>query len=157
MLTKLTNFIFGVPWTIKSLRKKEPNSKIIASGATKGRILKNESNVQYGFGWIISRRSALILTEEKLLCGNWVIPLSDIQKASMLKFRSTFSKGLVLKISTKNNKHYQFGLTYDPIWENQKILQFEIDTQKIKYSWLSIIVRIIVIIWLISLIIKWIT
>lgn len=146
-----------MPWAIKSFKKNNPNTKIVAYGATKARLLKNDEEIKYGLGWIFSRRGTLILTEDKLICNDWQILISDIKKASILKFQGFFSKGLVLKIKTKDNKNYHFGLIDDPVWENQNVLLFEIDTQKIKYSWFSILVRILLLIWLINFIIGFFT
>jgi hypothetical protein len=161
--TNYVNLIYGIPWTLRLFQKKYPNSKIIASGATKGRIFKNETDVTFGLGWVFSRGGTLILTEETLVYSEWInpikwiIPLNNIQKAILLKIRGvfSFSKGLVLVINTKDNKHYQFGLYYHPIWENQQVLQYELGTQKKKYSWFIIFQIILLLITIVYSIVFW--
>jgi len=153
----LTNLFYLVPFQVRRFKVKEPDSQVLAAGATKARKIGKDSKVQYEAGWIAARRGALILTQEKLVCGSWQIPLSTINNALLLRVRSLFVKGLVLKLSTTDGCHYQFGLQYDPAWETQTALKLTIEEGKIKHSVFSIALRVILVIWLIWVLIRWLS
>lgn len=74
--------------------------------------------LRYERPWITARRGAFILTTEKLVCGSWHIPLSTIKVAQLPYINLGTTCGLVLKVATTEEDHYQFGLQYDPVWEN---------------------------------------
>ncbi len=150
----VTNILFLVPLRVRRFHAKNPQVRVLAAGATKARKFKEESAVQHEIGWIVSRRSALILADDRLVCGSWEIPLSSITQASLMRYKALFARALVLKIATTDNIHYQFGLQYDPAWEKQTALKIDIEDGKIKYSLFSIIIRIIVIVLLIQYIIQ---
>jgi hypothetical protein len=139
----LTNLIYLVPLTVRRFKAKEPDSQILAAGATKARRLAEDSEIQYEAGWITARRDTLILTQDKLVCGSWQIPLSTISHTTLLRTRAFLARALVLKVSTTDDQHYQFGLRYDPAWENQTALKLSITDGKIKYSKFSVAMRII--------------
>lgn len=151
----LSNLIYLVPLTVQRFKAKEPHAQILAAGATKARKFDKDAEVGYEAGWVIARRGTLILTSEKLVCGSWDIPLSTINNAVLLRIKLLFGKALVLKISTTNNDHYQFGLQYDPAWERQTALRLTVEDGKLKYSVFSIVLRAIFIIWLVWLAIRW--
>ena len=153
----LANLFYLVPFQVRRFKVKEPNSQVLAAGATKARKFGKDSEVQYGAGWIAARRGALILTQEKLVCGSWEIPLSTISDALLLRVRSLFGRSLVLKVSTTDGSHYQFGLQYDPAWETQTALGLTIEEGKIQYSAFSIALRVILVIWLIWVVIRWLS
>ena len=102
----------------------------------------------------MARRATLILTTDKLVCGSWEILLPSIEQAQLIRFKSGFAKGFVLKVATSDGSHYQFGLQYDPAWENQTVLKFvagdgKIEFAPLKYSKFSIAIRVIL--WLVIL------
>ena len=53
-------------------------------------------------GWVTARRGVLILSENQLCCGDWQIPLADIQEASL----QPMAGGLVLKVTTASGLYY---------------------------------------------------
>lgn len=63
-------------------------------------------------------------------------------------------KGFVLKIETKDNKFYQFGLQYDQAWINQNVLDFEVFDGKLSISFFSILVRVLVVLLIIVYLIQ---
>jgi hypothetical protein len=152
-----TNLIYFVPLKVKQFKANEPNSQVLAAGATKARQFDKDVAVQYAAGWIAARRGTLILTDQKLVCGSWEIPLSTVNKAVLLRVKALFAKALVLKVSTTDGHHYQFGLQYDPVWETQTALKLTIEESKIKYSAFSIALRVILGAWVIWLFIRWLT
>ena len=155
----LTNLIYLVPLTVRRFKAKEPGSQVLAAGATKARRLDEDSEIQYEAGWITARRGTLILTQDKLVCGSWQIALSTIRHATLLRTRAFLARALVLKVSTTDGQHYQFGLQYDPAWENQTALKLSITDGKIKYSKFSVAMRIILgaalVVWIIWLVVQW--
>lgn len=153
----LANLFYLVPFQVRRFKVEEPDSQVLAAGATKARKFGKDSEVQHEAGWIAARRGALILTQEKLVCGSWEIPLSTINNALLLRVRSLFAKALVLKVSTTDGYYYQFGLQYDPAWETQTALKLTIEEGKIKYSVFSIALRVILVIWLIWSLIRWLS
>jgi predicted choloylglycine hydrolase len=63
----------------------------------------------------------------------------------LLKIGSLFGQGQVLKIKTKDNSHYQFGMQFNPEWTEQTFLPLALERGKVKTSRFSLIVRIIAI------------
>ena len=155
----LTNLIYLVPLAVRRFKAKEPDSQILAAGATKARRLAEDSGIQYEAGWITARRGTLILTRDKLVCGPWQIPLSTISHATLLRTKVPLAKALVMKVSTTEGQHYQFGLRYDPAWENQTALKLSVTDGKIGYSKFSVAWRVVLaialVIWLIWLVVQW--
>jgi len=153
----VTNLLYLVPLRVKRFKTDEPNSQVLVAGATKARQFDKEVDVRYEAGWIGARRGTLILTDQKLVCGSWEIPLSTINSAVLLRVKALFSKALVLQVATIDGHHFQFGLQYDPAWETQTALPLTIADGRIKYSVFSLALRAILFVWVIWLIIRWLT
>lgn len=149
------NLLYFVPLKVRQFKANEPDAQVLVAGATKARQFDKDVTVQREAGWMTARRGALILTDQKLVCGSWQIPLSSVNKAVLLRVKTFFVKALVLKVSTADGHHYQFGLQYDPLWETQTALNLTIEESKIKYSGFSIALRVILAGWVIWLLIRW--
>lgn len=91
------------------------------------------------------------------LCGSWEIPIYAINNAVLLQVNALFAKALVLKVSTLDGYHYQFGLQYGPTWEKQTALRSTIEESKITYSAFSIVRRLILVAWIIWIFVQWLT
>jgi len=63
--------------------------------------------------------------------------------------------GQVLKIQTKDDENYQFGMQLNPEWTNQQRLSLTPEKAQIRYSVFSIIMRLIAAGCLIYLFSKW--
>ena len=142
-----TNAIYSVGFKVQQYKNTNPEATVLAAGATKARKFNEEDEVKSGLEWAAARRATLILTTEKLVCGSWDIPLAEIQKAQLLKVKSLLANAFILKISTIN-EHYQFGLQYDPAWEEQTALKLTIEDGKIKRSLVMRLFRLIAILYL---------
>jgi hypothetical protein len=157
----LANLVYLVPLVLRRFKAKEPGSQVLAAGATKARRADRDSEIQYEAGWITAKRGTLILTQDKLVCGSWEIPLHSVSDAVLLRARALFATTLVLKVSTTDGQYYQFGLQYDPAWENQTALKLNITDGKIKDSRFSITIRIILwtalVIWLVKFLVQWLS
>lgn len=120
-----------------SRRKKfeaENNVKTLAADAAKGIITINNADITRGSKWALSQRLIIFLTDKKLVCGKWNIPIENIDSATMVKFKSIFGGGQVLKIDTIDKKSYQFGMQVNDEWRNQKALNITFENGKVKTS-----------------------
>lgn len=137
----ISNIFSTIPSKLKIFKEQHPEAQIIIADHTKARQFENEEEIQYEEKWILVKQDVLILTTESLFCGDWVIPLSIISKANLFKYHL----GYVLKITTTDGIHYQFGLQKNLAWENQKTLPFILEEGEIKLSSFSLIIRIIIV------------
>jgi hypothetical protein len=122
-LRLITNGLYLVPWRVAQYKRQVPGATVVASGAAKGRQFRQAAPVQREMGWVTAKRGALILSEKELCCGEWHIPLADIQAARL----QPMAGGMVLKVTTASGLHYQFGLSPDPAWQRQTVLPLEIE------------------------------
>ena len=132
----------------KKYERDNPNEAVLAADACKGVITKKNQDIQHGFNWVTSQRAVIMLTDKKIVCGKWIISLAVISSVKLIKYGS----GQVLKIQTEDGINYQFGMQINPEWTNQQILPLTLDKGQVKYSFFSIIVRLI----LLGYIIYWI-
>ena len=115
-------------------------------------MTKGNKDIKRGLDWVTSQRSVILLTDKRVKCGQWDIPLDNIASAELLKINTTFGPGQVLKITTKDQENFQFGMQMNHEWTTQKVLPLTFEKGKLKYSLFSIIIRII----LLAIAIYWI-
>ncbi|NJN20929.1 MAG: hypothetical protein HC812_06690 [Leptolyngbya sp. RL_3_1] len=125
-LRLITNGLYLVPWRVAQYQRRVPGIKVVAAGSAKGRQFRQAVPVQREMGWVTAKRGALILSERELCCGEWQIPLADIQAASL----QPMAGGMVLKVTTASGLYYQFGLSSDPAWQRQTVLPLEIEPRR---------------------------
>jgi len=152
ILKGLVDLIYGTGRIRQKFELENPNEKVLAADASKGIVTETNQDIQHGVDWVTSQRAIIVLTENKIICGKWTIPLDTILEAQLIKFNSLFGSGQVLKIHTKDEKNYQFGMQLNSEWTNQQIFPLTLEKGQIKYSFFSIMVRLI----LIGYIIYWI-
>lgn len=146
---KVVNLLYRVPSRIRQFQRNFPEAQIVAYGATKARKMEQAAAaVQREMGWVTAKRDVLVLTSQGLHCGDWTIPLATVQDATLVKL----GNGAVLKLSTAEGAHYQFGLSADPAWEQQTVLPMQVETQTLKFSKISLLMRLVVLAWLACLI-----
>lgn len=145
ILKGLVDFIFGTGRIKRKFELDNPNENVLAADASKGIVTKTNQDIQRGLDWVTSQRAVLLLTDKKLVCGKWIIPLDTISSAQLLKIKSLFTDGQVLKIQTTDNKNYQFGMQLNPEWTNQQRLPLTLEKGQVKNSAYSIIVRLILV------------
>lgn len=145
-----TNLSYLVPVWVRRFESRNLGERVIVAGAAKARKMKEpDSQVRYEAGWVVSKRGVAMLTESRLTCAGWDIPLKSIKKARLLRVRQMALLAYALQVSTETD-NYQFGLMYDERWEQQSVLDLEIEDSTIKYSVYSIAARMIfvaVVIW----------
>lgn len=153
ILKALVDLFYGT----NSKRKRfesQNNESVIAADASKGIITKQNDNITRGADWIISQRAVILLTEKQIVCGKWQIPIDNITNATLVKIKSLFGGGQVLKIDTKDNESYQFGMQVNDEWINQNTLHLTVENGKVKTSPFSWIIRIVAVGYLIYLLLQ---
>lgn len=140
LLKAIADLIFGTALARRKYERDNPGEKVLAADASKGIRTKSNQDIQRGVDWIGSQRAVILLTDQKIVCGKWSIPLDTIASAQLLKI----NLGQVLKIETTDNENYQFGMQFNPEWTQQQRLPLAFEKGQVKYSPFSIILRVIV-------------
>ena len=152
ILKKITDFIYRTDRVKREFLANNPTEKLIAADASKGIMSNENSEIQRGMDWVTSQRAVVLLTNKRIKCGKWDIPLENIESAKLIKIKTTSGPGQVLKIATIDNQNYQFGMQLNNEWIEQKTLPLTVEQGKVRYSLFSIVIRLI----LIGYIIYWI-
>jgi hypothetical protein len=156
LLKGVVDFMYGVGRVKKNYSIAHPDERILAADGSKGIMTHSDQAITRGIDWVTSQRAVVILTDKRIRSGKWNIPIENIEQARLLKIGSLFGAGQVLKIQTKDNQHFQFGMQLNPEWTNQQILPLTLEKGEVRYSIFSIIVRVIavgyLIYWLIEII-----
>lgn len=145
IIKSIVDFIYGTNRVKRKYLRNHPHEKVYASDGTKAIITKGDQDIQRGFNWVIAKRAIILLTDQRIKCGKWNILLENIKNAELIKFH----RGQVLKIETNEQVNYQFGMSPNPEWENQSVLPLSIKKTSLKYSWYSIIVRLLLVAYII--------
>jgi len=145
MMKGLVDLVYMTGRARRKFELDNPNEKVLAADASKGIVTEKNQDIQRGLDWVTSQRAVVLLTDKKIICGKWTIPLSTISAVQLLKINSLFGSGQVLKIQTEDGRNYQFGMQFNPEWTNQQILSLALEKGKVKYSLFSIIARLIVV------------
>jgi hypothetical protein len=75
--------------------------------------------MKHGPNWALSRRAILKVFDDRLECGDWKVPFSEISEAKLYSIRSTlFIPGYVLQIQT-HEQAYHFGLNWGSFWTKE--------------------------------------
>lgn len=138
-LKAIVDLIYGTKRVKRKFEMDNPGEKVWAADGSKGIVTTSNQDIRRGLDWVTAQRAVVLLTDQKIVCGKWIIPLDTISTAQLIKVNG----GQVLKIQTTDDKNYQFGMQSNPEWVNQQILPLTIETGKIKYSPFSILVRLI--------------
>lgn len=143
ILKKIIDTIYGTGRVRKKYLLQNPNETVLAADASKGIITKGNKDVQRSLEWATSQRAVVLLTDKRIKCGKWDIPLDSIASAQMIKVNTVFGPGLVLKLETKNNENYQFGIQMNREWKVQNVLPLTLENGSVKFSLVSIVLRLI--------------
>jgi hypothetical protein len=145
LLKGLVDLIYGVGRVKTNYLRTNPTEKILAADGSKGITTKGDKGIERGLDWVTSQRAVVLLTDKKIKCGQWDIPLENIETAQLLKINSLFGPGQVLKLKTMDDIHYQFGMQFNPEWTNQNVLPLTIEQGQVKTSTFSLIMRLILV------------
>jgi hypothetical protein len=149
LLKGLVDFTYGVGRAKRKYSNAYPSEKILAADGSKSILTNGSQTITKGIDWVTSQRAVVILTDKRIKSGKWDIPLEEVEQAQLLKIGSLFGSGQVLKIQTKDNKNYQFGMQLNPEWTNQQSLPLILEKGEVKYSVFSVAVRVIAVDYLI--------
>ena len=145
LLKGFVDLIYGTAQVRKNYQLNNPVETVMAADASKGIVTTDNQEIKRGIDWVTSQRAVILLTDRNIICGKWKIPLENIANAQLSKINSLFGSGQVLKIQTKDNINYQFGMQINPEWTTQQIVPLTLVREKVKYSAFSIIVRLFLI------------
>ncbi len=145
-----TSLFNHVPTKVKQFERKNPDLQLITAGATKARMMKSDCKTRPGLGWAKARRSVLFLSEDGLHCGNWFIPLNIIAEATLVKAPT----GVILKVSTRDDLYYHFGLKSNPAWEEQTTLPIEVEYSDLILSATTIAIRLAIVGYVLYIVIR---
>jgi hypothetical protein len=143
ILKGLVDLIYGTGRVRRKFERDNPNEKVLAADSSKGIVTTTNQDIQRGLDWVTSQRAVILLTDQKLVCGKWTIPLDTISTAQLLKINSLFGGGQILKVQTTDDKNYQFGMQRNPEWTSQQRLPLTLEKGQVKHSAFSIFVRLI--------------
>ena len=145
ILKKIVDFIYGTGRIRREYSAAHPGEKVVAADASKGIMTKGNTDIKRGFDWVFSQRAVIVLSDKRIKCGTWDIPLDNIVTSELVKISTTFGSGQVLKITTKDQYHFQFGMQINREWVEQTVLPLTLEKGKLKYSLFSIVIRLILI------------
>ena len=146
-ITHFINFIYGTNRVVKKFQATHPHEKVIASSAVKAIKSTPKTEVDTGAQWIVSKRTVAILTDKRIKCGDWDIPLETITSSELIPFSGLISKGQLLSISTTNNEGFQLGMQLNKDWLNQEPLNLQYVSKKLKTSTFSWVMRGVLIVY----------
>jgi len=150
VIKAVMDMIYNAKGKVKKYKATFPEEEVVAFGACKGIQLNAESDVSRGTHWTTAKRALFILTDQKIVLGNWEIPLQGIEKSELMVYRS----GMILKITEVEGRHHQFGLQYDKVLIDQNVLPIECVEGKMKYSFFSLFMRGFALFFLIKMVIE---
>jgi len=156
-MDKILKALVDLIYRTNSIRKRfesHYNEHVLVADASKGIVSRQNKEITRGANWVVSQRAVILLTEKQIVCGKWKIPIDNISNATLVNVKSLFGGGQVLKIDTKENESYQFGMQVNDEWIIQKVLKLNVENGKIKTSTFSWIIRIVAIGYLLYLILQ---
>lgn len=148
LLKGFVDLTYGVNRIKDEYLNDNPTEKVLAADGSKGILTDKNKDVERGLDWVTSQRAVVLLTDKKVKSGQWNIELDNIESAQLVLVNSLYGKGQILKISTIDNKHYQFGMQFSPEWTNQNVLPLTIEEGKIKTSTFSLVIRLLLIVFI---------
>lgn len=105
---------------------------------------REDKEPRYSHNWVAAKRAFFKVFDDRIECGSWVIPFSEIKSAHLYKTKQMFIPVKVLQLVTEKGS-FQFG--FNP-WANPfKHLNIEYEQSEIKlgYSTYSMVVRVLLV------------
>lgn len=93
------------------------------------------------FNWVVARRGWFTIFDDRVECGDWTIPFSQVQQAIVYRGKQLFIPATVLHLGTAD-ADYQFG--FNP-WASPIAhlpLEMEEEPLRLSYSPFSLIIRL---------------
>ena len=145
IINTLVDLIYGTKRVVKSYQNKYPDQEVIAASGVKAVRSTPQTEIKTGAHWVTAKRAVAILTNDKIVCKDWVISHEDIKSVELIRFKSLLSKGQLLNITTNEDIGYQLGMQRNADWTKCKNLKLNYVDRKIKMSTFSIILRLVLV------------
>jgi hypothetical protein len=118
---QLVSTLYGTPSTVAEFEKRHPDERVLVACPCKAlRSRAAPTPPRRSLSWLGARRANLILSTRRLQCGSWEVPCDTVVDAELLTFGTTgLQRGHLLRISTRDALHYQFGVQDDPAWAGE--------------------------------------
>lgn len=114
--------------------------------------IKNNTVEEPGYShkWVGAKRAWLCVFDDRLECGNWIIPFADVVDVVRFSTRQMGIPVSILSVRTQDNE-FQFGINpwNDPF--PHLPMKYSEERVRLKYSTFSILVRAIVVVFLLYL------
>jgi hypothetical protein len=107
---------------LKKYKADYPDEDIVFAAPAKAISRATERGPAVDFNWTDARRTNFILTDKKIVTGEWSIKLQDIKQAELDIFESVSGKLMVLKVKTTYGANYQFSMRFDQELLSQWVL-----------------------------------
>ncbi len=139
---RIVDFVYGTQRVRRAYEEHHPDETVVASDASKGMRAGEDKVVRRGVNWVASQRAVLLLTDKQIVCGKWNIPLNTVVRAQLVGVRTLLGSAHILKIVTIDQGYFQFGMQRNVEWVEQDALPVTRAEGALRYSPLSLIVRI---------------
>lgn len=113
-----------------------PGGKLLFSCFAKG-TLSPPDRPAYSWAWFRARRARFEIFDDKVVCGDWVIPVAEIDSARLLGGREVFHRFHVLELRTRDHV-FQFGVSQKTKLKDKIPFEFHEENTRLKYSAFSI-------------------
>jgi hypothetical protein len=102
---------------------------------------------RFSASWIAARRGRLELYDDRLVLGDWTVPVAAIRAATLFRLRGLVG-GSVLEVATAE-RTYQFGLNPWVAIERHLPFPFAVERVALRYSALAVALRVVLVVWLV--------
>jgi hypothetical protein len=117
---------------------------------------REKGNPRLSFNWAVSRRAWFQIFPDRVQCGDWVLPLDELEGAVLYEGRQSWIPVRVLELRTARGT-YQFG--FNPWVTVERHLPFPFSREKVRlrHSIFSLAVRVALVLYLAYLLWHWLT
>lgn len=98
---------------------------------------------RYSHNWAFARRAWFKIYNDHFVCGDWNIPFSTIDGATLYRIRQLFIPGHVLHLRV-GSKSYQFGFNPWCRIDRHLPIKFDLTEARLAYSTYSAIIRLVI-------------
>lgn len=113
-----------------------PDAKLLFRCPAKGTQSPPERPA-YSRAWFQARRAPLEIYDDKIVCGDWVIPVAGIEAARLLSGREIIHRFHILELRAQG-RIFQFGVSQKTNLKEQIPFEFDEENIRLKYSAFSV-------------------
>jgi hypothetical protein len=124
----IVNLMYRTNARVSAFESEYPDDVVLASTGSKALRTDAPIPLERSPRWVFSRRAVVIVSDRRVVCGDWEFPISDIQEARANAFKGLLSSGQVLLIHA-GAWHYQIGMNAGGDWLDK--LPFEVSRSEI--------------------------